>query len=216
MTEPQDDGLERWRFAPDLVRLETGGAELQLRLHRPSDPEDAAGEVIWRRHHDKVAPARTALRYMQANPGQWSYWGRLALALGEQPLADLIREEISADAERRLKEKQLAEEARMVTLRSIKDKHRPGLCLVNGIRNSSYNAFWTMRFSTAIDRDRVWDWACRQNHSFLMWRDHFEAHGAAALERLILEGMMATERAVKKQGLSAGGQRPLRFWRGEA
>ncbi len=43
----------------------------------------------------------------------------------------------------------------------------------------------------------------------------FDEEGALQLERRLLREMQETEIRIKRAGLSAGGRRPLRFYRGE-
>ncbi len=72
-----------------------------------------------------------------------------------------------------------------------------------------------MRFSEKWERERVLDWLRWQKSRFIEFRDLLAAEGSAAVERTIIAGMRETEANIKARGLSTGGRRPLRFWRGE-
>ena len=52
-----------------------------------------------------------------------------------------------------------------------------------------------------------------QADAFEGWRDLARSRGTPALEALLFVSMLIGERRAKEEGLSAGGQRPLRYWR---
>ncbi len=73
---------------------------------------------------------------------------------------------------------------------------------------------WSIGFGETWERERFWDWFKWQGSR---WKEIAVADPAVpkvALERSLIEAMLKDEQAVKKQGLGAGGRRPLRFWRG--
>lgn len=75
--------------------------------------------------------------------------------------------------------------------------------------------FWTISFEEAWERDRFWDWMAWQLHRYDELSAFLNANPRLELERKLLREMLLTEKTIKKQGLGAGGRRPLRFWRGE-
>lgn len=197
--------------ASDTVRL--------LRLVPPTiDPGRVA--VAW---EAELGPGRAKLvfEYMAGRPEQWSAWCRMATLFGE----DSIRSSVVKDAEHEAEvlavaaeQERLDRDDRLRLHQSIDlfihdpKGRRPGLSLQSG---DGAKAFFDMRFSEKWERERILDWLRWQKPKFREFREVVEQDGAVALERLIIAGMRETEADVRKRGLSGGGRRPLRFWRGE-
>ena len=165
--------------------------------------------------------AKLVFDWMGGQPSQWPLWGRIAVLFGEAALRPLIVAAAEREAEttaRDAEKARIRDEARIhrhgqVGLFILDAKgDRAGLSLKSGDESSS---FFVMRFSEKWERERVLDWLRWQKDRFVAFRHIHESEGSVALERLIIAGMRETEARVKTQGLSSGGRRPLRFWRGE-
>lgn len=82
-------------------------------------------------------------------------------------------------------------------------------------RPGAKTGFWRINFRERWERERFRDWFRNQRSRYDEFAAFLDGNDAVALERLVLREMLDTERRVKAAGLSAGGRRPLRFWRGE-
>ncbi len=218
MAEHLADGLF---VGPDnyVPRLGTGDDACTVEiLRRRSD-----GQIVpvWSVVLDGPKAARTLYDWMMTNPPSWSMWGRLSLRVGPEAAGRLImkaadeheRVRIEQERLRRENQKEQARLSRQITLYYYDPKKKaPSLGLERGSENSP---FFRMTFTEKWERDRVLDWLTNQRAHFADMEELCAKHGALALERHILAGMRETERVVKARGDSAGGRRPLRFWRGE-
>lgn len=167
---------------------------------------------------DRAVPA---FEWMCARPGDWPVWGRVAALFGEAGVRSMVlgpaeceaEEAAIAAEEARVQREERARLRQQIDLFVLDQKgRRPGLSLESG---DETKPFFLMRFSEKWERERVLDWLRWQKERFLGFRDLLEAEGTAAVERAIIAGMRETEAEVKARGLSSGGRRPLRFWRGE-
>lgn len=122
-----------------------------------------------------------------------------------------IRVAEEADADRRRAE----EEARLANSIDSWLVDRKGQFGLNLRRGNAKEPFWVILFRERWERERFRDWFRWQRHRFAEWAEFLETHESIELERLLLSEMLQTERAMKKAGLSNGGRRPLRFWRGD-
>lgn len=189
-----------------------------------ADPLDRNGTQHFEAWRSYVGADRATMVFdwMVGQPSQWPLWGRIAVLFGEAALHPLVitaAEREAALAVRETEQARLGEEARVqrhsqVDLFILDPKgNRAGLSLKSGDESSS---FFVMRFSEKWERERVLDWLRWQMSQFVAFRDLHDSEGSVALERLIIAGMRETEAQVKARGLSSGGRRPLRFWRGES
>lgn len=205
------------RFLPFVSDAADGLSTVSLLRRLPDD----TFAPVW--SHDCAPVAARAIgEWMWSQPGQWRYWGHLALRLGDavvgpiildaatEAAAELEAEERRAEAER-LENELLAQEITLFTFDP--KKGRPALGLERGCDDAP---FWRMKFDEKWERDRVVDYLRRQKPRFVELEAHFREHGALELERLVLSEMREAEKRAKALGISSGGRRPLRFWRGEA
>lgn len=165
--------------------------------------------------------ARQIFDWISARAEQWPLWMRLAQLFGSEVLNILIvepaREEAAtvreAEARARMEEEERSRLHQTVELFCLDKKGKPpALSLESG---DADKPFFIMRFDERWERDRVVDWLRWQDDRFAELRQIADAEGALALERIILQGMREGEADAKRRGLSSGGRRPLRFWRGE-
>lgn len=159
--------------------------------------------------------------WMCARPGDWPVWGRIAMLFGEAGVQSMVIGPAEHEAEQaaiareeaRIGREEQARRHGQITLFILDKKGcRPGLSLESG---DASKPFFVMRFSEKWERERVLDWLRCQKERFIDFRELVGLEGSAALEREIIAGMRGTEAEVKARGLSSGGRRPLRFWRGE-
>lgn len=181
------------------------------------------GDVVpvWSVLLETPKAARALYRWMTSNPVSWSVWGRLSVRLGPEAASRLImkaaaeheQDRIEREREQRAVAKEQARLARQIELFYYDPKKKaPSLGLKRGNEN---RPFFRMTFTEKWERDRVLDWLRNRREFFAEMEELWSEHGSLALERHILARMRETERDVKARGLSAGGRRPLRFWRGE-
>lgn len=82
-------------------------------------------------------------------------------------------------------------------------------------RGDSTDAAWSISFAEAWERDRFWDWLKWQRARFPEFLELLEASDAPTLRSRLLREMLETEQAARRNKLTTGGRRPLRFWCGE-
>ncbi|MEO7469109.1 MAG: hypothetical protein ABIV36_19000 [Sphingobium limneticum] len=190
-----------------------------LQIHRRL--ADGAHVVVWQLCLDSRKAAAQLHDWMRSKPDRWDFWGRLSFRIGAQAAGPIILTAAMADEqERRAAEREdrnrQREEARLAATINLflftPARKRPYLGLERG--NES-DPFFVMKFDEKWERDRVSDWLAYQQGQFAQMEQMFQELGQLALERHILAGMRATERDAMTRGISAGGRRPLRFWRGE-
>ncbi|MEC3950140.1 hypothetical protein [Sphingobium sp. HWE2-09] len=202
-----------------VPRLGTGDDARMVEILR----RRADGQIVpvWSVALDCPKTARTLYDWMRTNPDSWSMWGRLSLRVGPEAAGRMIMEaaaehervRIEQERRRRENEREQARLSREITLYYYDPERKaPSLGLERG---SDKSPFFRMTFTERWERDRVLDWLKNQREHFADMEELWAEHGAMALERHILAGMRETERALKARGDSAGGRRPLRFWRGE-
>ncbi|MCC4254749.1 hypothetical protein [Sphingobium naphthae] len=206
------------RYFPAMGGADAIGSRTVQILHRLTDGTHIA---VWQLCLDSRDAAAQLYDWMHSKPERWDFWGRLSFRIGAEASGPLIlaaamsdeQERRATERERREREKSQARLASTITLYLFTPtKKRPYLGLERG--NES-DPFFVMKFDEKWERDRVSDWLAYQEGKFAEMERIFREFGQLALERHILAGMRATERESKLRGISAGGRRPLRFWRGE-
>ncbi|WP_157099179.1 hypothetical protein [Novosphingobium rosa] len=177
--------------------------------------------VVWHVRLDTPEEAASIRDWLTSTPERLRFWGRVAFRLGPDAAGPVIlasarfAEAERQEAERRERER-IEEEARRadeITLYTYTPhKKAPYLGLERGNKREP---FFVMRFDERWERDRVCDWLMYQKARFAEMERLFQTSGQLALEKHVLDGMLATEKDARRRGISAGGRRPLRFWRGE-
>jgi hypothetical protein len=189
-------------------------------LVRPVPGHEGRREAIWSVDAGS-SRARPVFDWMADRADQWPLWARLACLFGEPAVTAIVVQGAERDAEQvavaeenaRLEAEERRRLHERVELFVLDPKNkRPGLSLESG---DEHKPFFVMRFSEKWERERVLDWMRWQKPRFLQFRALVEAEGSVALERAVIAGMRETEAELKRRGLSSGGRRPLRFWRGE-
>jgi len=220
-TEDADDRhLAASAYLPSMTPADDGRT-FTLRLVRRLrvDGRDERTLDVWSRTFDDAEAARLLEAWLVSEAPWLTEYGRLASILGPGSLDRLIDDRLTAAAAEAEQAKRAAAKAekRARTIWLVRDEvgatNRPVLDLRQG--GDQAKPFLRLRFDQAWERDRVWDWVSFQDDHWHAWKAHRDEHGEDSLERLILSGMIETERRVKKAGLGSGGRRPLRFWRGD-
>lgn len=206
-------------YVPTTTRSKDGRAfELRLVRRLRVDGRDERTLAVWSRSFDDADAARLLEAWLTSEAPRLTEFGRIASILGAATLDRLIDGRRDAEAAKAKERRRAAREAEK-RAHAIWLLRREVGCdvAVLDLRQGDEPAkpFLRLKFDHAWERDRVWDWASFQKHRWHDWKAHCDEHGAASTERLILAGMLETERAVKKAGLGSGGRRPLRFWRGD-
>lgn len=210
-------------FLPALA--EVGSLGPAPAVHLLWRPDGARGEprTLWRTDAVHVEEARTLFDFMWSRPDRWTAWGRIGLGLGPALLGRVVGGEAAAEAERLADEREREEAVRRereTVWCGCDDKRRypRGVdhCVYFSRGEGKEGRFAVFWFESKSQRDRLWDWLSHQTGRYGEFAGHFDAHGREALRALIFAGMLETERAVRKSGLSSGGTRPLRFWPGPA
>jgi hypothetical protein len=178
--------------------------------------EPVQQDFVWQGEFEQQQVAQVIKARLAEDPGFLCLVGRLAYFAGPQVL-DGIFGEIAAAVEqdwRRQEAQRREEEAARLTVhcycRSSKNGHSLSLK-----RESDHEPGWEITFRGRAERERLADWMRWQKGRYLEFLDFAECNGARALEKRLLNEMFETEARIKAAGRSAGGQRPLRMWRGE-
>lgn len=189
-------------------------------LRQPRDGDEAGVFAdVWTNGFATVEAARTIRDVMRDRPERWAAWARMSEILGADFVAGLIEAEALSAAEqeatriekerkRAKKDREAEEESRRVWMQLFVDRPR-----IVGRRGNG--KFLELEVDTAVEARRIWDWVRWQRPAFDDWYALYEQAGEVAVEKLVLESMLITEKKVKASGLSAGGRRPLRYWRPE-
>ena len=175
-----------------------------------------APAVIWSRAFDTAEDRQAFLEKAHSPRTDLAFLGRLTMIFGGAELdawSDRLVLE-ARDARRRAEEEaaDLASKHLLVTLYAPDTKRGHALELCRASRST---ADWTVVYDRAAERDRLCDWLRWQKPRFLAFLDHAAAQGGEALTRMLTDEMFETERRVKQEGRGAGGNRPLRMWRGD-
>ncbi len=203
-----------------FCRVARGDEANAVELRVASDDGRGRIDVVWR-WRGAQDDADMVLEWMAERPEEWRLWLRLVQLFGSDALSELVVHAAIAAGHLRRVDAQRQREAEAererlhgeVDLFVLDDRRkRPGLALESGDESEP---FFTMRFSERWERDRVVDWLRWQTDSFVAFRAIVEEQGDVALERKILTSMREFEVASRKRGITSGGRRPLRFWRGE-
>lgn len=184
---------------------------------------------LWSRSFPSTAEGWRIIRWMQLCPDQWQAWGRMSSIIETDQLMSWLEEQARSDRAARLehlreqrrkilrqREKEERRRAKQKELHSYlvddEDNRQFGVDLRRGGDKKGFFVIW---FRERWERERFRDWWRCQNHRFGEFVAFLGEHGAPALERRLLQEMLIAEKKVKRAGLSAGGRRPLRFYRGE-
>lgn len=200
------------------LREEGGGAEVAIiRIPAAGEPGSLFTDV-WVNRFASLEAARAIVQLMMARPDRWALWAKAATRFGQDFVAGLIELEVIAEtrlaaqasADRRDAERlaRRAREARTVQVSLVLDQHGPRIVASRGVQH-----FLVMRFESRIEARRVWDWVRWQRSALQSWFALSMAEGTVALERLIFASMLEDEKRASAAGWSAGGRRPLRYWR---
>lgn len=201
-------------------RLDAQSARLELVriLRRSGSPDEET--VLWSRRYAHRRHAEAIFAWMTSRQEQWAVWGRLTPLVGPDGLlaaaGQAVAEERRGTAHKLLRKREKArkarEKAKHVHSYLVDDRGEFGIDLRRGGQEDGFFVIW---FRQQWERERFRDWWRPQVGRFPEFAAFFEQHGAKALERRLLKEMQETERRVRLAGLSAGGRRPLRFWRGD-
>ncbi|UYY76810.1 hypothetical protein [Sphingomonas sp. R1] len=175
---------------------------------------------IWTRTFRHRRHAASLFGWMLDRRAQWLLWGRLGEVVGPDRLLAMAASELStlrsSQARELLKKRAKVRKAKARALKIysfLVDRHGEfGIDLRRGGEDKGFFVIW---FRQNWERERFRDWWRPQTHRFADFAAFFEEQGSRALERKLLAEMQETEKRVKLAGLSAGGRRPLRFWRGD-
>jgi hypothetical protein len=204
-------------YAVELREIEDGAEVAIVRTPRHLGSGLLCEDVWTNRFSDREA-AHHVVRVMRGRPDRSAVWARMADILGTEFLTGLIEAEV-AEADRVAFEElqrrrryvhrreEVAREANAFHV-SLVVEGLPRIVASGGARR-----FMVLKLHTTVEALRVWDWVRWQKSSLPEWCAIIETRGAAALERAILDGMLAQEGSFRAAGLSAGGRRPLRHWR---
>lgn len=200
--------------------LDAQSNELRLvrTIHRGGSAVERAN--LWCQRYAHRRHAEAIFAWMTKRSHQWPLWGRLSQLVGPTRLLAVASAEVAREryeeAQRLLKARSNArksrERARKIKSYLVERRGEFGVDLRRGGHDKGFFAIW---FRQSWERERFRDWWRPQAHRFAEFAAFFDEHGGQALERMLLREMQETERRVKIAGLSAGGRRPLRFWRGD-
>ncbi len=212
-------------FEPS-VGLEIDDATIRLVRELRCDGAAVVRMVAWSATYADPSLAIDAYEALAHHEDRLTYWSVGATALGADwlnpTISMLVEDYLIQRAEDRVTAAREADEARRVAEKELAAATKIDLYYL--VRKKMFcltldrgdEEFWSIKFQEKWERDRFGDWMQRQKHRFADFADYMTEGDRFELERKLLREMLVTEQAVKKQGLSAGGRRPLRFWRGEA
>lgn len=210
-----DSGLVEYE-----VRLDTASSTIGMFRVVGRNGPPLAEYPVWTRTLRRRRHAASLFAWMLEKRGQWLLWGRLGEIVGPDRLLAMAASEISelraSQARDLLKKRAKARKAKARALKIysfLVDHH--GEFGIDLRRGGEDKGFFVMWFRQNWERERFRDWWRPQAHRFADFAAFFEEHGGRALERKLLAEMQETEKRLKLAGLSSGGRRPLRFWRGD-
>jgi len=229
---PRD--LEAWPLRADVdgtlipgVSLELDGATVRLVRELRCNGVPVVRMSAWSATYTDPSSASDAHQALSLREDRFTYWSVGATAMGAAWLTPvvsaLVSEHVLELEQARANAEREAEEARVLAAQELAAaakitayfkmlKKRFAVTLEYGTDNGR---FWSIGFDEAWERDRFWDWFSWQTGRFQEFAEYMRDGERLDLERKLLKEMLVTEQTVKKQGLGAGGRRPLRFWRGE-
>lgn len=208
------------------VVLEIDDATIRLVRELRCDGAPVVRVVAWSAIYADPSLAIDAYEALAHHEDRLVYWSVGATALGPDwlnpTISMLVEDYLCQRAEDQVTAAREADEARRVAAKELAAATKIDLYYL--VRKKMFcltldrgdEEFWSIKFQEKWERDRFGDWMQRQKHRFTDFADYMTGGDRFELERQLLREMLVTEQAVKKQGLSAGGRRPLRFWRGEA
>lgn len=205
-------------FEPELVGAgpDRGRAIAIRRRHKGVNGGLVADGTVATLRFNTRQEAVDRLDWMNTRPERWEVWGRMAPILGVDTLATFIAaEQAKEDAERAEQAARREEEERRASTVRMACEDDRSKVLITLKRGDDAAPVIRMALSSKAERDRIWDWLRWQTGRYRDWHALCAAKGPQAVEREILEGMLRDEARLRKAGLSAGGRRPLRFWRGD-
>ena len=198
-------------------RLNAVGAD-QARLTLELRPvgSTADPEVIWSRDCASAAECAAVMAAVDDQGIDPAFLGRQALLLGTGTLDRCVDAIVTSERQRAAKDQAEAREraAAHEQICCYAPEH-DGLYCLTLERESASEPEWSIAFRGRPERERLRDWLRWQGERFAEFLAFATEHGAEALEKRLIEEMFKTERRVKSEGLTAGGARPLRMWRGE-
>lgn len=207
-------------FVKYEVRLDTTSSTIGMFRVVGRSGAPFAEYPVWTRTLRHRRHAASLFAWMLEKRGQWLLWGRLGEVVGPDRLLAMAASEISefrgSQARDLLKKRAKAckAKARALKIYSFLVDHH-GEFGIDLRRGGEDKGFFVMWFRQNWERERFRDWWRPQAHRFPDFAAFFEEHGGRALERKLLAEMQETEKRLKLAGLSSGGRRPLRFWRGD-
>lgn len=185
-----------------------------------ADPQVVVERTLWSRTFDSEPHAVSYSTWMSSEAHNWTYWGQFCLAFGPEPLFAVIDAEVTEFRNREFEkeEQRLVKAERQRELASVIDSYaieRDGQFGLTLQRGNAKKPFFAIMFRERWERERFRDWFRHQFRHFARYAELLDAGTSLELERHLLAEMLKAENEVKKAGLSAGGRRPLRFYRGD-
>lgn len=172
--------------------------------------------VLWSHEFEAIGDRHAFLESIHSDAVDLTFLGRLTMIFGRVEM-DRIANKIVTDAKnaRHAAAEKAAAEARDHKIVNLFKRDTKRGYVLELQRESRATADWKVVYDRASERDRLCDWLRWQKPRFLEFLDHAVKHGDEALIRRVTDEMFEVERRVKKEGLGAGGMRPLRMWRGD-
>lgn len=199
-----------------LFRFESD-AQDELVVRVLEQPKDCAtSTILWERICATANDRDGITQGFHANPGRFLCLCRMAASFGSAIL-DQAAADFELEHRQKLETKQRKQEEKrrqwlIIRLYATEDTHGFYLELR---RDSERKTEWKIAFRGRAERERMRDYLRWQQPRFGDYLRYAEEHGWEALSRLVIDEMFEVERWVKAEGKSAGGARPLRFWRGQ-
>lgn len=184
--------------------------------------------TVWTATYEAPAEAGGRCDWLAAHEGRCVELGRAAAVFGSGYVTSAIEAGVRVEeADHEQRRRQDEERARIAREAAEEDqrealviycyfKEREGRFVIELWRGNTDKRFWSLDFDENWERDRFWDWFGWQESRWPDFAAFLAAHEEIDLDHMLLKEMLETERRVKKDGLGAGGRRPLRFWRGDA
>ncbi len=222
---------ERTGTSAFTVEVEHDGCECGIARVLNFDETTVTRTVVWNATFDGPACAEMARDVLAEDPSRLRFWSVAASAFGRGWLTQKVKHLIMDRAERQqglVKEAETErQEAEAEAAPKANAKAKAGqefgvyfrerkgrYFLVLERREVGAPELWSMAFNEKWERERFWDWFAWQDERYEEIAASVGLTPKAELEGSLLNAMLTTEQAIKKQGLGAGGRRPLRFWRG--
>jgi hypothetical protein len=186
-----------------------------------------AATLVWTAAFDTPAEAQRRRDWLDADAVRRIHLGRYAGLFGPGHVTSAVETGLRIEEVRLEERRRLDDEAALLAREMAEDdvresrkiacyfRERRRRFFIDLERGNGKELFWSIAFDEKWERDRFWDYFGWQRDRWPSFAEHLDGHDSRDLERLLVKEMFDAEKRARAEGVSAGGRRPLRFWRGD-